>query len=80
MDSSDTERIEESKKAFGKKHQAYFLRLIIFYVDKVIQNEALKELPLLFVANKQDVQVRIISYFGSFINLKIVVQNRIVYR
>ncbi|XP_017494061.1 PREDICTED: ADP-ribosylation factor-related protein 1-like, partial [Rhagoletis zephyria] len=40
VDSSDTERIQESKAAF----------------DKLIHNDALKELPLLFVANKQDVQ------------------------
>lgn len=69
MDSSDTERIEESKEAFGKKHQICFLKSLItlFDVEKVIQNESLKELPLLFVANKQDVQVSI--FYFTFIVL-----------
>ncbi|VDM15640.1 unnamed protein product [Hydatigera taeniaeformis] len=46
IDSSDPDRFNESKAAFGNCH-----------LDKMIQNHALRGVPLLIIANKQDLDV-----------------------
>ncbi|RWS22159.1 ADP-ribosylation factor-related protein 1-like protein, partial [Leptotrombidium deliense] len=46
VDSSDIDRIDESKEAFGE---------ICTNCQKTIQNETLAGVPLLLVANKQDI-------------------------
>lgn len=72
VDSSDTERIDESKDAFGRcvyvvcqSCNCVFIphRLVIFYsffsfTEKMISNAQLQGVPLLVLANKQDLQVR----------------------
>lgn len=61
IDSNDRERMDESKEIFGQfKHFDFFFRfqniLYIFFViaDKMIKNELLSGVPLLILANKQD--------------------------
>ena len=55
MDSSDRDRIDDSKETFGLWPQFKQLRLIYNFVDKMIANENLRGIPLLVLANKQDI-------------------------
>ncbi len=58
VDAFDRDRIQESKAVFGKALDYIYscnVALNIFpYVDKMIASELLKGIPLLVLANKQD--------------------------
>lgn len=78
VDSSDTERIDESKDAFGRcvyvvcqsRNCVFILsntRTTFFFsfTEKMISNAQLQGVPLLVLANKQDLQVRQLYIFSG---------------
>ena len=62
MDAFDRERIDESKAVFGELNMHIFYvstnseLLGFIFADKMIASELLKGVPLLVLANKQDLQ------------------------
>ena len=66
IDSTDKERIGESQIAFGRmSHLSVCQSVNYIFVssEKMVTNESLDSVPLLILANKQDVEVYLIWFY-----------------
>lgn len=57
VDSTDSKRLEECRDTFGKNTMCFFFCLVVTHwnIERIITNDQVEGVPILMLANKQDV-------------------------